>query len=66
MRLWVIGVVFLLMTGLTGCEKNKPSEVPKDPVPLGKPGQSTEPPSGKKAQNPGPVTGPQEKIKKLP
>ena len=55
MRLRILGVVAALVVAVTGCGK-KDAEVPKNPVPMEKPGQGAEP-AGK--TNPQPAEKPQ-------
>lgn len=61
----ITGLVFLI-AAIAGCGKNGPAEVPKNPVPMEKPGGSANLEAGKAGPGPKPQPGPGDKAKKLP
>jgi hypothetical protein len=53
--------IAVLCMAAIGCGKNQPAEVPKNPVPMEKPGAAADPTGGK-----GSVAQPNEKAQPLP
>lgn len=52
MRPWKLALAAVVIAVTVGCEK-KEAEVPKNPVPMEKPGQGAEPPGGRGGPKPG-------------
>lgn len=51
MKLWKLALAAALAVAVTGCGK-KEAEVPKNPVPMEKPGQAADPTGGKGGAQP--------------
>ena len=58
MRLRFFGLILIAFTAI-GCGKSGPAEMPKNPVPMQKPGQTATPEEGRGQANP------TQKVKKL-
>jgi hypothetical protein len=63
---WRFTGLALLAALLTGCGRNGTAEVPKNPVPLEKPGVAANLEGGKAGAGSKPQAGPAEKVKNLP